>query len=210
MQKPILLVAVAVLGALLLWLLLFWDPVADQSSGHRSLELAAEPVGGEFELQSPDGTIALSDLRGQVVLLYFGYTACPDICPTNLAITALAYRGLTRRERAQVQVLFVSVDPGRDTPERLSEYVAYFHPDFIGLTGSEQRLAAVAQRYGAAFRRSHQPDSAMGYMVDHSASSYIIDPTGALVEILDHATPAEEIQARIRGHLPRRSPDGDD
>lgn len=201
MSKSFPILAILLLSALLLWLLLAWQPGPVGSTSHNSLELATRPDGGDFELISAQGPVRLSDLEGQVVLLYFGYTACPDICPTNLAITALALRALEAEELDRVQVLFVSVDPERDTPDRLADYVGYFHPTMIGLTGSSQALAAAAKQYGAAYQRSDAGDSAMGYMIDHSAHTYVIDPSGRLVEVLDHATPAEEIVATLRRYL---------
>ena len=201
MSKSIPIIAILLLSAVLLWLLLAWEPVPIGSTSHEPLELAARPSGGDFELISSGGPVSLSDLEGQVVLLYFGYTACPDICPTNLAIMALALRELDQDELDQVQVLFVSVDPERDTPARVAEYASYFHPSMVGLTGSPQALAAAAKRYGAAYQRSDLGDSAMGYMVDHSAYTYVIDPSGRLVEVLDHATPAGDIVEVLRRHL---------
>ncbi|MBK5931241.1 SCO family protein [Halochromatium salexigens] len=201
MSKTIPIMTILLLSALLLWLLLAWNPVSTPSSRHEQLELAEQPAGGDFQLTSARGALKLSDLRGKVVLLYFGYASCPDICPTNLAIIALALRELTPTERERVQVVFVSVDPQRDTPERLAEYVDYFHPNIIGVTGTDQALAAVAKQYGAAYRRAEASDSAMGYMIDHSAHSYVIDESGSLVRVLDHATPAEKIVATLRRHL---------
>ena len=194
------LLLVVVLATLLAWLLWFWQPQGDGSAAsvHRRLDLADVPTGGDFELRGQDGPVALEDFRGKVVLLYFGYTWCPDICPTNLAIIAYALKQLTPAEREQVQVLFVSVDPERDTPERLAEYAAYFDPGILGITGSEAQLAATAARYGAAYRRIEQSDSAMGYLVDHSAFTYLIDQQGRLVETLPHATPGEDIIAAVR------------
>lgn len=194
------LLLVVVLAAGLAWLLWFWQPEGEggAASVHRRLDLAAVPTGGDFELRGQDGPVALEDFRGKVVLLYFGYTWCPDICPTNLAIIAYALKQLTPAEREQVQVLFVSVDPERDTPERLTEYAAYFDPGILGITGSEAQLAATAARYGAAYRRVEQPDSATGYLVDHSAFTYLIDQQGRLVETLPHATPGEDIIAAVR------------
>jgi protein SCO1/2 len=201
MSRRIPLAAILLLGPLLLWLLLFWNPSPDRTQTHDQLELQAAPVGGEFELISAQGPVKLSDLRGKLVLLYFGYTACPDICPTNLAILALALRQLSSAELERVQVLFVSVDAERDTPERLADYGRYFHPSIMGLTGAPAGLAAVAKQYGAAYRRSDAADSAMGYSIDHSAYSYLIDQSGRLVEVLDHATPAEEIISLLRRYL---------
>lgn len=201
MSKSIPIVAILLLSALLLWLLLVWEPGPVGITGHQRLELAMPPRGSDFELVSNQGPVKLSDLKGRVVLLYFGYTACPDICPTNLAIIALALRQLEADELDRVQVLFVSVDPERDTPEQLADYVGYFHPRMIGLTGAAETIAAAAEQYGAAFQRSNQDGSAMGYMIDHSAFTYVIGPSGRLVDVLDHATPAEEIVATLRRYL---------
>ena len=190
---------VAALSALLLWLIWFWQPVRDaDTSLHRQLGLATKPEGGDFTLQSWRGPVSLADFRGKVVLIYFGYTWCPDICPTNLAIIGLALKQLTPAERAGVQVLFVSVDPERDDVERLKQFAKYFDPGILGVTGSEQEIADAARRYGAAYRRSEQSNSAMGYMVDHSSYTYLVGPNGRLVEVLEHATPAERIVGLIR------------
>jgi len=202
MRKAPAVVAVVALAVLLAWLLYGWHPGVEQAAGHRPLVLAERPTGGDFRLHGADGPVALSRFRGKVVLLYFGYTWCPDICPTNLAIIALALRALEPAEREQVQVMFVSVDPQRDTPERLRDYAAYFHPDILGVTGSDAELAQAAALYGAAYRRSEQSDSAMGYTVDHSAYTYVVDPRGRLVATLEHATPSETLVATIRAHLP--------
>jgi protein SCO1/2 len=94
---------------------------------HRRLDLASPPTGGDFRLTSANGPVSLADFRGKVVLIYFGYTWCPDICPTNLAIIAYGLKQLSPEERGDVQVLFVSVDPERDDPARLAEF-AVFRP----------------------------------------------------------------------------------
>lgn len=201
MSKSIPIAAILLLSLLLLWLLLVWDPVPVGSTQHDRLGLAAPPTGGEFELISAQGPVKLSDFKRKLVLLYFGYTSCPDICPTNLAIIALALRKLDAEALDAVQVLFVSVDPERDTPERLADYVRYFHPSILGLTGSPQALANAAQQFGAAYQRADAGDSAMGYLIDHSAYTYLVDQSGRLAEVLDHATPAEEIVALVQRHL---------
>jgi protein SCO1/2 len=124
---------VLLLSVLLAWMLLGWDTVPDDASLHEALELVHPPQGGDFTLSSSAGRVSLTDFRGKVVLIYFGYTWCPDICPLNLSCLSLALDGLTPREREQVQVLFVSVDPDRDTPQRLHRYTAHFAPDILGL-----------------------------------------------------------------------------
>jgi len=201
MLRPVAFVTVALLSLLLLWLLFGWQPKPADSDEHRRLELTARPTGGDFELDSAHGDFQLADLRGKVVLIYFGYSACPDICPTNLAIISLALRALSPDEQEQVRVVFVSVDPERDTPAQLADYVSYFHPRMIGVTGTEGAVAAAASAYGAAYQRNEDSGSAMGYTVDHSAYSYLIDGSGRLVQVLDHATPAEEIAALLRREL---------
>jgi protein SCO1/2 len=200
MSRRLLVLAILVLVPVLAWVVFYWQPApGPQGAGtHRALDLAAPPTGGDFALGSGAGTVGLKDLRGKVVLIYFGYTWCPDICPTNLALIANALKMLAPEELARVQVLFVSVDPPRDTPERLAEYTHYFHPQILGVTGTPDQIAEAARLYGAAYRRVDNNDSAMGYTVDHSAYTYAVDPQGRLAETLDHATPSAKIAAVIR------------
>jgi protein SCO1/2 len=163
--------------------------------------LASPPQGGDFTLESATGSVSLADFRGKVVLIYFGYTWCPDICPINLSHLRLALDGLGKEERKRVQVLLVSVDPQRDTPQRLSMYTAHFGTDILGVTGTPQQVAETAALYGAAYRRVEGEGSAMGYFVDHSAYTYLLDRTGRLRQTLDHATPPERIIATVRNYL---------
>lgn len=133
----------------------------------------------DFTLQGAGGPVSLSDLRGRVVLVNFGYTSCPDICPTVLANIAAGLKQLTAEEARQVSVVFISVDPGRDTPARLAEYTAFFHPAIMGVTGSAERIAEVAARYGA-FYSLQKPDAAGNYVVDHSSEIFLVDRQGQL------------------------------
>ena len=201
MPRPLLTVASIALAGALLLLALLSKPEAPPAVTHQTLELAAPPTGGDFRLDSAAGSLDLADLRGKVVLLYFGYTSCPDICPTNLAIIAGALKELTPAELAHVQMWFISVDPQRDSPERLAGYAPYFHPNIRGVTGTPDQIALAARLYGAAYRRSATSDSAMGYTVDHTASTYLVDPHGRLVRTLDHATPSPVIVSAIRALL---------
>ncbi len=138
-------------------------------------------MGGDFTLPSSlDRPVSLKEFRGQVVLLFFGYTACPDICPTTMVRVQQALKELDPEVEAQVQPLFISVDPERDTPEQLQGYVTYFHPRFIGLTGSLDELKAVAKQYGAFFAKDSRTETAAGYLVAHSGYVYLLDGEGQL------------------------------
>lgn len=201
MSKAVPLALIVLLSALLAWMLLGWEMAPDESSPPAALELATPPRGGDFILRSAVGAVSLADFRGKVVLIYFGYTWCPDICPLNLAYLTMALDGLTPQERDRVQVLFISVDPQRDTPERLTKYTEHFAPDILGVTGTPQQVAVTAALYGAAYRRVDAGDSALGYSVDHSAYTYLLDKSGRLQQTLDHATPPDRIVAAIRSQL---------
>ncbi len=155
-------------------------------------------LGGDFTLQSSKGPFALSDLRGYPTVLFFGYTSCPDVCPASLAIMAQGFNRLSEARQARVRGLFISVDPARDTPEKLATYSAFFHPNLIGLTGSRDEIDAVVKRYGAYYRITQLDDSALEYTVDHSSRLYLIDDKGAIAEVLgDSITPDELAQKLI-------------
>lgn len=192
LNKKLLLGTIAVFAALLAWVTFFWQP--------GNTRLAEAPRGGDFTLNSAQGPLTLHDLRGKVVLLYFGYTMCPDICPTSLAFTAQGMAQLDAKELEKVQMLFVSVDPERDTLERLKEYTAFFHPNIAGLTGTPAEIARVAKLYGASYARQ-QVGSAAGYVVDHSADTYVVAPDGSLYATLPHATPPGKVAEKIRAAL---------
>ena len=179
-HKAFPLTSLAVIATLLVWTLLFWKPETTTTT-------PAQPTGGDFTLQSVDGPLSLEDFRGKVVLLYFGYTSCPDICPTSLTLMRIALSQLNDEELAQVRGIFVSVDPQRDTPKRLAEYSTHFHPNISGITGTPEQVAEVAQRYGALYQRT-EGDTALGYTVDHSSVTYVIDQQGKIISTLPHGT----------------------
>ncbi|MFU8837826.1 MAG: SCO family protein [Thiohalomonadaceae bacterium] len=192
-REGLLWVGIAVLLFAIVSVLLFWPASeSEQRKAHQQLPLAAAPTGGEFVLSRQGESFSLDEYRGKVVLLYFGYTFCPDVCPTSLALMRQALRQLDEVQLAQVQGLFVSVDPDRDSPQHLAEYTAFFHPQIRGVSGSEAQLREAAVLYGAAWRRV-ESDSAMGYAVDHSSNTYVLDQRGVLVEILPHGSSAQAI-----------------
>jgi protein SCO1/2 len=155
--------------------------------------LSDVPRGGDFTLDSIDGPVSLSDFKGKVVVLYFGYTFCPDICPTSLALLSNALQQLTPEQQRQVQPIFVTVDPERDGLEHLRDYGRYFYKSLIGLSGSPEAIKKAADLYGASYRRV-ESDSAAGYLVDHSAYLYLIDQHGKLVGQIAHGTPSKQIR----------------
>lgn len=185
---------VLLLGATLVWL-------GIQRGAHPpDVARAPLPPGGDFTLQSADGPVSLAGLRGQVVLIYFGYATCPDACPTTLGFTTLALKMLTPGELARVKVIFVSVDPNRDTPAKLRQYVGHFHPNIIGVTGEVPALGEVGLRYGAVFRYTPVSSAAI-YVVDHTSITSVVAPDGRLVEQLPHGTTPKDIVAAIRRWL---------
>lgn len=198
MKNKLQLALILTLALLLGWVVWFWNPAADRV--HQPIPMANAPTGGDFTLQSANGPVSLQDLRGKVVLVYFGYTFCPDICPTSLAFTSQGLNLLNPEELALTQVLFISVDPERDTLEKLKEYGAFFHPNILGLTGSSREIAAVAKQYGASYSKQNT-GSAGGYVVDHSSATYVVDPAGKLAATLPHGAPPAEVVQAIRAAM---------
>lgn len=153
--------------------------------------------GGDFTLRSHAGPVSLRDFRGKVVLIHFGYTNCPDVCPVSVAATSQALSAMKPEELARVAAFFISVDPERDTLEKLKDYTAYFHPRMVGLAGTSEETAAVANKYGAAYvRRAPGPDG--GYAVDHSIGTYVIAPDGKFHGVLAYGTGTDEVLATVR------------
>jgi protein SCO1 len=171
------------------------DEVAHQD---KILDINPSLNGGDFVLYSAQGAFSLQQLRGKLVLLYFGYTKCPDVCPTSLATLAQALNELSEDELKAVQGVFVSVDPKRDSFEILEKYTRYFHPNLIGVTGSESEVAKAAKRYGVEYEFVEQEDSSFGYAVNHSAKIYLITTEGELRYVFPHQTPAFVILEAIR------------
>jgi len=155
------------------------------------------PTAPQIELTKSNGeTFRLSDQRGKIVLLFFGYTSCPDVCPTTLAELNQVMDGLGDKADL-VQVIFVSVDPERDTPEKIQQYAGHFNQDFIGLSGSTDELKTIWDSYGV-FREEVESDSALGYIVNHTARTYLIDADGNLRLSYGFQTPVEDIVSDLK------------
>ena len=152
----------------------------------------------DFTLTDQDGNpFTLSSTKGKVVMLYFGYTSCPDVCPLTLADMASA-RSELGVTADQVQILFVTVDPERDSQAVLKKYVPAFDPNAIGLHGTPDEIKAVADAYGVKYKKTPLQDSALGYAVDHSAFIYVIDRSGQLRELLPYGTQRQDIVSDLK------------
>ena len=159
-------------------------------------------VGYDFRLIDQNGkAFQLSQLRGKVVLFSFGYTHCPDVCPTTLTDFGKIYRALSENDRERVQVLFISVDSRRDQPETLKNYIPYFDSSFLGLTGDANHINEATRAYGASYEFVHHPgEDPDVYLVNHSAYAYLIDPDGKWKAIydFDQLRETEKVAADIR------------
>ncbi|MCH8497003.1 MAG: SCO family protein [Marinobacter sp.] len=153
--------------------------------------------GGDFTLNHGEQVFQLADLRGEAVAMFFGYTHCPDICPLTMANLAQAFRGLSEEELGQVRGLFVSVDPARDTPQHLTDYVRFFSSRMLGVSGSDQELRQLIRQYGAYYRLGN-PDGSGYYAVDHTALIYLINPAGELVDTASHTASPQTLREQIR------------
>ena len=173
------------------------DRLGGSKTPFKSVDVTGAPMGGELRLTDHNGKPrSLADFRGKLVLVNFGYTQCPDVCPTTLADLASARKKLGA-DASQVQVLFVTVDPKRDTPELLSQYVPAFNPDFLGLYGDANATAKVTKDFKiyAQERAGSQPGT---YTMDHSAQTLVFDREGRLRLLLPYGLEAAKIASDFR------------
>jgi protein SCO1/2 len=163
--------------------------------------LAGARIGGPFALIDQNGrTVRDSDFAGKYRIMYFGYTYCPDVCPVDVQNIAGAIRKLEASDpalAAKIVPIFVSVDPARDTPAVVKQFVGAFHPRFVGLTGSPEAIAAVAKAY-AVFYQKEQAPGASGYLVNHSRQAYLMDPEGKPMALVPQDESPDAIVAEIR------------
>ena len=147
----------------------------------------------DFVLTDQEGQpYRIGDRQGKVVLLFFGYTSCPDVCPTTLATWRRVHEMLGD-DAGSVEFAFVTVDPERDTTERLGLHVHVFNPDFVGLTGTQQELESVYEIFDVFYEVDESSESALGYLVNHTATTFVVDPEGKWRLRLTYGTPAEDI-----------------
>lgn len=150
-------------------------------------DISAAGYGGKFRLADVHGKLRTpADFNGKVVLLFFGYTHCPDVCLTVLTQLALVMKALGK-DADRVQVVFVTLDPARDSADRLDGFVKYFYPDFMALRGDEASTAQTAREFGVSYSK-HDSGSAAGYLLDHSAGVYVLDARGQLRLLIDYGS----------------------
>jgi protein SCO1/2 len=189
------------IGVILLGLLVGWLLVrAINSFGpheFHGLEIQSPPPVSNITLTGANNEmVSLTDFRGKLVVLYFGYTFCPDVCPATMSELKIMMRELGR-DAEDVQVIMVSVDPERDTPEQLGEYVTQFHPSFIGVTGTEEELLGATTQLGIFFEK-HEGTEASGYLIDHTATVNVLDEDGRLVLVFPFGTTGADMAEDLR------------
>ena len=163
----------------------------------KSTDISGSDWGKDFALTDPQGQARrLADFKGKAVVVFFGYTQCPDVCPTTL----LSMREVLNRlgnDAGRVQVVFITLDPARDTSQVLAEYVTAFHPSFVGLRGDEATIAAVARDFKVFYAK--QAGSTAGtYSIDHSTGSYAYDPDGRLRLLIRHGETPDNVASDLR------------
>jgi len=191
-------------SALLLAAAIFLAACSPEAPKFRSTDISGADFGKELALTGHDGKPrTLADFRGKLVVLFFGYTHCPDICPTTLADMAAVMKQLGA-DAARVQVLFVTVDPERDTPDLMAKYVPAFDPSFLGLSGDDAATQRAAKEFKIFYEK--RPGSAPGaYTMDHSAQSYVLDAKGQLRLFVRHDRIAQDLAEDLRALLKEKT-----
>jgi protein SCO1/2 len=157
-------------------------------------------LGGPFSLVDQTGKpVTEADFAGHFLLVYFGFTYCPDVCPTELGTIATAIDAL-EEQGAQVTPMLITIDPERDTPEALADYVGRFHPRMVGLTGTPEQVAAAARAYRVYYAKAQRPEMS-AYLMDHSSFIYLVGPDGRVRTLFRPETTPEAIAQSVRAHL---------
>jgi protein SCO1/2 len=159
-------------------------------------------TGGRFILKNHHGKIVTDqDFNGKFMLVYFGYTYCPDVCPTSLQVMSRAL-DIIKEDAKHIQPLFITVDPKRDTAAVLRDYVSAFHPSILGLTGSIATIESVTKKYRVVYSRSSEKDAdADDYFMDHTASMFFMGPNGEYLARFPYAMTSEQMAEKMRGFV---------
>ncbi len=209
-NAPLILVAplaAALAGLIGMFAFLMLNPPqgADGAASPAAVRASGEAqVGGPFTLVNQDGeTVTDADFRGRPMLIYFGFTYCPDVCPFSLQIMDAALAQLDAEKASEFQPVLITVDPERDTPEALREYVSSpaFPEGLVGLTGSPEQVRAAADAYRVYFAKVENDGTQAEYLVDHSSLIYLMDREGRFVEVFPHGADPQRIAARLNEFL---------
>lgn len=177
----------------------FISVVFSHSSAHQKpITGTSKILGGDFTLQSSEGPLSLSDLRGSVVLIFFGYTSCPSVCPISLATISYAFNKMNQNDLKRTKALFISLDPERDNLEVLKQYTGYFHQNIVGLTDDIEVLTKVANRYGMNYEKTIVPESELGYVISHSSDIIVLNLEGKHSDSFPHDTDSKPLVNHIR------------
>ena len=185
--------ALAIIGLIALFTL-----TSKTEFGEKTPRSFAE-LGGDFTLQSSKGNVSLSDFQGKAVVMYFGFMNCPEVCPNSMGVLQSAFNRLSTDELNDVHGIMISIDPERDKVESLEKFTQYYHPQIIGLTGSDDAVEKTADQYGAYFKRTKDKEN--DYLFEHVSRYYVIDQQGNLVDALRHSTTPSELTAKLRETL---------
>lgn len=195
LRSGIVLLALAVVAGAVL---LLWQRFGPRPGPQYGVAINASAPVNDFRLDSTLGEpMALSDFADRYTVLYFGYTTCPDICPTTLAELGRAEQ-LLGDVAERVQVIFVTVDPERDTPTRMRDYLAYFSPTFVGMSGSLEQTEAIASQFGVVYEKKYATESATDYLLDHSAAVIVLDPQRRPQIMFPYGVTAAQIAADLQ------------
>ncbi len=162
-------------------------------------------IGGDFTLTNAatEQNFDSKHMRGKYLLVYFGYSFCPDVCPTGLTHISAALSALPPTQRTHIVPIFITLDPVRDTPQALKSYIANFDPAIIALTGKPEHIAAVAKAYGVYFKSQQKNPADLAYAVDHSSYIYVMDEHGDYLSHFGHSTTADIMAKKLSELLPK-------
>ncbi|WP_087024837.1 SCO family protein [Thaumasiovibrio subtropicus] len=162
-----------------------------------------EELGGRFQLNSATGAIDSEAHKGKVVVMYFGFLNCAEVCPSSMGVMSASFKLLEKETYEHVQGFFVSVDPNRDDLDSLHEFAQYFDPQILGLTGTQEEVDAITDQFGVYVDLVDMESSVLDYTVDHASRFFIINPQGQLIDAMSHSTTPVELAARIERTLQR-------
>jgi len=196
-KAGIVIIALAMISAVL-----FIGFIMSQDSGsHRQTDDNRPKLGGPFALTNHIGqNVTEKDYLGKLQLIYFGYTFCPDVCPTSLSIMASALDLLTPQERKKIYPIFITIDPERDTAEYMKDYIINFGDDFVGLTGTAEQVKDISKYFAVYYKRVEE-EGASEYLMDHSSYTYLMDENGKAITVFRHGIDPKDMVQQLRASL---------